>query len=112
MSGLESMDELIADPDTGALVGVFDPAVDTPSSVAVCAVAAASMRDPLDIRPMYSTVDPGCLDSLLTHGGTTVSVNTTFEFEGYELTIDSEGLIRLEQAKTAAPQRSSAATDR
>lgn len=71
-----------------------------PASVAVAeAVAAAAEADPLDIPPLHDTVDPDALDILFaptTNGHVRPGGSTTFDFEGYRVTVRSHGTIEIE----------------
>lgn len=71
-----------------------------PASVAVAeAVAAAAGMDPVDIPPLHSIVDPDALDILFAPtsvGDVRPGGSTTFDFEGYRVTVRSHGTIEIE----------------
>ena len=73
---------------------------DRPASVAVVeAVAAAADMDPVDIPPLHSIVDPDALDILFaptTAGHVRPGGSTSFDFEGYRVTVRSHGTIEID----------------
>ena len=67
------------------------------SSAVVFAVCAVSGVDPREAPPLHDVIDPDSLDRLfrtnhLSHDG---PVRLTFTYDGYDVTIQSEGWIRV-----------------
>lgn len=62
------------------------------SEAVISAVAEAKGLDPLEVGPpLAEVIDPDALDSLFRGGVGTV----TFEYAGYEVTVDDEGDVSL-----------------
>ena len=79
----------------------------THDSVSQAIVEAVADREGVDVTelepprfdPLYTVVDPEALDSLFapTHGGETRGRGTvTFDYEGYAITVYSDGRIDIE----------------
>lgn len=63
------------------------------------AVADATGRDPLELPPIYETVDPEALDALL--GGSTFadsSLAVRFEYAGFVVIARSDGEVIVTEA--------------
>jgi len=54
----------------------------------VRAVAEREGVTETDLTPLYHTIDPEALDSMVTH--TDVTVQISFEYEGYAVTVEDE----------------------
>jgi hypothetical protein len=67
------------------------------------AVAAVSDVDPLSLQPrLYDVVDPDALKALLTAETASSSVEITFGFGSYEVTVRKDGEIIVREETTAA----------
>lgn len=71
----------------------------------VDAIASAENRSPIDIDPIYGSIEPKLLNSLskcedASNGSLPVSL--TFFHEGYEITVDSTGEIVLSRDETSS----------
>ncbi|SDN20199.1 hypothetical protein SAMN04487949_3649 [Halogranum gelatinilyticum] len=74
----------------------FSTTDEVASDAVISAVAAASDTDPLDMEPLYATVDTDALDSLVTPRRAAIGdLHLTFEYQGYEVTASSCGSIKL-----------------
>lgn len=75
----------------------FDPATgSTISEVLVRAVADLAGTDPLELDPLYETIDPDTLDEFVgTDELPDVAGTITFTFEGYEVTVHASGLLEI-----------------
>jgi hypothetical protein len=69
----------------------------TPASMAVIATLAEVMdTDPVELRPLHSTVDPETLDALVqVRNGTTGDIHITFTHEDYQIRVHSYGVITI-----------------
>lgn len=86
------------DPEESAYSVSFDATEIPPSVAVVCVVSEVAGEGPLDLEPLYSTVDPDSLDSLISSGPTVEGgVHVTFGFAGYHVTIDSYGRITVRE---------------
>ena len=71
---------------------------DTPERTATVLIdAVASLRevDQTALEPLYDTVDPEVLDSLCAGPDADCSLQISFQYEGYAVTILGDGRIRL-----------------
>lgn len=68
----------------------------TVSEAVVYAVSDATDADPLDLEPLYTAVDPDSLDALYARHGPGRPAELTFTFSGHEVTVLSDGRIRVE----------------
>ncbi len=69
--------------------------VDTPASPSVTVVMGVAEREqtsPLEIEPLYETIDPDALNGLFPNDG---SVRITFEYIGYTITVHGNGHIEI-----------------
>ena len=66
---------------------------ETVSEAVVDAVADAKGVDPLDLDPLYDTVDPDALDSIFRHASGTASAELTFEMAGCEVLVREAGEV-------------------
>ncbi|MCU4925944.1 hypothetical protein OB905_08090 [Halobacteria archaeon AArc-dxtr1] len=72
----------------------------TPSLRVVHRVAAAEGVDPTALDPpLYEAVDPAALDQLYetaTDGDCTCPSRVSFRFHGYDVTVESNGRVKLD----------------
>lgn len=61
-------------------------------------VAAATDRDPVDLPPLYESVDPDALDACV---ASMASGTVTFSYAGYAVTVDDEGSVDLTEESPA-----------
>ncbi len=76
------------DPDTG----------ERASEGVVSAVAALASTSPVELKPLYETVEPDALDSLVEHARRADNAGTHelwFVYEGYDVSVRSDGQIRI-----------------
>lgn len=69
----------------------------TPASMAVIATLGEVMdADPVELNPLYSTVDPDALDTLVhAHSGTDGDTHVTFTHEDHVITVYSYGVVTI-----------------
>lgn len=69
----------------------------TPASMAVIATLAEVMdADPVELNPLYSTVDPDALDALVrVRTRTNGDIHVTFTHEGHAITVYSYGVVAI-----------------
>ncbi|EMA59365.1 hypothetical protein C469_12071 [Halorubrum lipolyticum DSM 21995] len=70
----------------------------SPSTAVVEAVATATGRDPLEMPPLYDTLDVDALDGLLTadRTGDDGTVAVSFRYDGAYVWVDSGGAIEVD----------------
>lgn len=74
---------------------------DGPSMATIEAVAEATGRDPTDLPPLYSTIDPDALDALLIGGSRrNGGVSVSFEYADVIVTVGRDGDIAVRAAET------------
>lgn len=62
----------------------------SPSEKVVKAVAAKTGTDPLELPPLYETIDPDALDALVESSGER-SLQLEFQFAGRHVVVDGTG---------------------
>ena len=80
----------------------YDWSETAPSIAVVETVAEATDRDPTSIEPLYDTLDPAGLDTLLRSGGSEggrVDVTVSFAFAGHLVTVYRSGEVVLRPAR-------------
>jgi hypothetical protein len=66
---------------------------DEPSRAIVAAVADAEGWESIDDHePLYERIDPDALDALI---ASMTDGRVTFSYQGYEVTVDADGRVRL-----------------
>lgn len=82
-------------PDRDCYVGSFDENRTEPSRAVVDAVAAVMHCDPMDMEPLYRSVDTEALDSIVVNtNGTGVTVS--FDVSDLRVTVSCDGTIEIE----------------
>lgn len=88
------LDSIVSSEDADAYTATYDQQSTTPSVAVVGAVADALDADPLELGPLFETVDADALDALL-QGGGGGAVEVSFAFAGCDVTMSGDGRIRL-----------------
>lgn len=86
---------------TGTYRSSFDERERTASEAVVSTVSSAAGTDPLDLPPVYSTVDPDALDRLFEFrsvGPGSPGRSVTFEYAGYLVAVHGHGAVEVEPA--------------
>jgi hypothetical protein len=69
------------------------------SDAVVDAVASRAGIDPVDLRPpLYEAIDPDGLDTLVGNASSNMNrsdVVITFDYAGYEVTVESDGSVTV-----------------
>lgn len=84
--------------------GQFDPGVDNLAERIIYEVAAVRGVDPADLAPLRTAVDPDALNALFDPTGSGYGLREgelAFAYEGFEVTVTSEGEIRLRPVEDA-----------
>jgi len=107
--GLELVDSIEAihfDADHHVFRADYDTAEDSVTLATVAVVATAQDRDPADLAPLQSAVDTDALDALFStaESPTANSCRLTFEYEGFEVTVFSEGAVEAVPAQAPNPR--------
>ncbi|MFP8958828.1 HalOD1 output domain-containing protein (plasmid) [Natrialbaceae archaeon A-CW3] len=89
--------------DDGVYRAEYDSSRDQPSLAIVAAIAAADQRDPYELTPLHSAIDTGALDELFATTATEGQRNgcLSFPYEGFEVTVSSEGVIEAKPTENA-----------
>jgi hypothetical protein len=66
----------------------------TPSFAVITVVSNIVGRDPLELDPLYESVDGDALDALCTADLSSVS-RLTFQYSGYEITVGTDDVIEV-----------------
>jgi len=72
----------------------------TVSERVVAEVARATGRDEITLPPLYDVIDPDALDALVDSAR---KVEVSFVYAGYEITVESDERISLEEGSGAPP---------
>lgn len=77
--------------------GTFDAdEADSVSNRVIARVAEVTETDPLELEPLYSTVDPDCLDAIFQTGGSTSGQDggfIQFTMEGCRVVVSADGSV-------------------
>ncbi|MFC4451609.1 HalOD1 output domain-containing protein [Halorussus aquaticus] len=78
----------------------YDPSSDDrPSEMLVVTVADIADADPLELEPLFETVEPDTLNDFVGTGGLPdVGGHMSFTYENYDVTVHSSGLLEIESA--------------
>lgn len=88
-------------PD-GGIRAEYDWSAVTPSTAVIETLAIALDREPTKVTPLYETVDPDALDTLVSRGrkaSAAVGPSVRFIHDGHEVTVDSAGTIVVRQVE-------------
>jgi hypothetical protein len=92
-------------PDEEVHRAIFDEDVVAPSMAVVGAVSTAADRDPLDIGPLHSTVDPDALNAIFADSKQGEgNIHAHFSIDGYSVTLSSHGCITVQPSQSDKPQ--------
>jgi len=92
---VDSMHSIEFDADEGTYRAEYNTDRDQPSLAIVAMIAAVAGSDPTELPPLHSAIDTGALDSLFsaTPAGGHRSGRLSFLYEGFEVSMSSEGTI-------------------
>lgn len=83
------------DPDFDAYRGTFDTDDVNASTVIVEAIAGIDHRDPMDLEPLYDSIDTDALDSIVANADR-AAVSVSFVAENYRVTVHGDGSYEIE----------------
>lgn len=89
--------------DDGLYRAEYDSNRDQPSSAIVAAIAAADKRDPDELPSLHSAIDTDALNELFSTIANEGQRNghLSFPYEGFEVTVFSEGVIEAKPTENA-----------
>ncbi|MFC7212545.1 HalOD1 output domain-containing protein [Saliphagus sp. GCM10025334] len=89
--------------DDGVYQAKYDSSHEQPSLAIVAAIAAVAQRDPLELPPLHSEINTNALDELFssTANGGQRNGCLSFSYEGFEVTVFSEGVIEAKPTENA-----------
>ena len=98
-----SMDSVEFVVDDGLYRAEYDLSRDQPSLAVVAAIAAADSRAPHELTPLHFAIDTGALDDLFSPTANEGQRNgcLSFSYEGFEVTVFSEGVIEATPTENA-----------
>lgn len=70
-----------------------------PTELIVETVAALSNTPVEELPPLYEALDPDALDQLFDHGNTQ-ALKIRFQYQGFQITLDSDGVATFEEKLT------------
>ncbi|AHG01894.1 hypothetical protein HALLA_00955 (plasmid) [Halostagnicola larsenii XH-48] len=94
---VDSMNDIEFDADEDAFRAEYDSRRDQPSLAVVAMVAAIDDRDPIELSPLHFVIDMEALDDLFSETATDGmrSGCLSFSYEGFDVTVFSEGTIEV-----------------
>jgi len=99
--GVCSFESFEYHPDEGVHRAMFDGDVVAPSTAVVGAVSTVADKDPLNIEPLHSTVDPDALDALFSgKRHSEGDVHARFSVAGHGVTVSSYGSIAVRSSQS------------
>lgn len=98
---VETMNAVEFDTDAELFRATYDSDRDPPSMAVVAVVAAAASSDPVELAPLHTIIDTGALDDLFSAStaGVQRRGSTSFRYEGFAVTVFSEGMIEVSPAE-------------
>jgi hypothetical protein len=90
----------IQDSDRGLFRLDFDVRHRDPSTMTVLAVEEVADARMEKMTPLQESIDPDALDAIFgprPDGTSRTDLSVTFQFEGYEVTVESDGTIILDR---------------
>ncbi|WP_312908265.1 HalOD1 output domain-containing protein [Natronosalvus caseinilyticus] len=98
------------DPKTESYYAQYDVEnSETLVTTVVRSVAAITGKTPVELDPLYTTIDPDALKQVLDNSRSDStkqgSVSITFDFASCEITISCDGTMRIEPPDDAPPHR-------
>ena len=85
-------------PDADTLRHRYDWDAVRPSAAVIEMVAIAADREPSALEPLYDTVDPEALDTLIRRNGdveSTTEMRVTFTYAGHDVTVRGDGELTV-----------------
>lgn len=73
----------------------------TPLQAVLSAVAKAKGSDPLELPPLYNTIDADALNQLFLSEPGSSAIRVSFHYEGCKVTIKGSGEVRVEPSLDA-----------
>lgn len=95
LDALVSTDCVVYDADAESVSATFDETRDSAEVAVVSVLATVLGRDPVELPPLYSSVEPGALDGICTNSATDrgARTSTTVQYLGFDVTVTSDGTI-------------------
>lgn len=82
----------------GALSHTYDWETTQPSTAVVEMVAISADRDPIDLQPLFDSVDPDALDAIIRQDGVTRTdgdAHVSLRYAGHDVTVRSDGEVAV-----------------
>lgn len=93
--GVESVE---VDQESTTVRTQFDQEKTSASMAVIATLSEVMDADPVELDPLYSTVDPDALDALVrVRTGTEGDINVTFTHEDHAITVSSYGVVTVSQ---------------
>lgn len=86
------------DQSTNTIQTEFDWTDVEPSTAIIELIAEATDCDPIDLEPLYESVDPDALDRLVRGNGVDPHdqrLSVSFSFDGHAVAVRSSGVVEL-----------------
>lgn len=102
------------DDASGTVRTQYDQAKTSASRCVIATLAAATDVDSLELEPLYHSIDPDALESLVrVRNGSVGDTHVSFTHEGHAVTVHSYGVVTVTPKSTArqSPSQGFAADD-
>lgn len=81
---------------------------ETAAEAVIQTVAETTDTDPLELPPLYETIDPDALDALIED---MQAGSISFTYTGREITVHSDGTVTIDEPSTGKPAPEAAKSD-
>lgn len=110
-TGIE-LEALSYDEASATHRGEFDPETTPPSMAVVATLAAVDDIDPVEVEPLYETVDTDALDAVVSNGtDDRGDISVTLHVNGYALSVSSDGQVACRSRQGSAGPADAGAGD-
>lgn len=93
-----TLDSVKFSEQSGAYTATYNHHEITPSMAVIDAVAEVLDIDPLELDPIFESIDTDALNGLLS-GGEESPIHISFRFAGCDVTMSNNGRVRLTVSK-------------
>lgn len=93
---LSSSESVSSNSASGVTVTWTSEPESTPATTVISAVAEVTDSDPIELPPLYHTIETDALNRLFLSKRSDPEIQVSFQYEGCEVTIDGSGEVRVE----------------
>lgn len=93
---LSSSDYVSSNSASGVTLTWNSEPESTPANTVISAVAEVTDSDPVELPPLYRTIETDALNRLFLSNPSDSEIRVSFQYEGCEVTIEGSGEVRVE----------------